>query len=42
MGKFSTGVLAGVMLGIGALMLDKRSVKKAKRMLSHKISRHSM
>lgn len=33
MGKFSTGVLFGAMLGVGVLMLDKKSVKKARKMV---------
>lgn len=33
MGKFSTGMVFGAMLGIGALMLDKKSMKKAKKMI---------
>lgn len=35
MGKFSTGVLIGAMIGVGALMLDKKNVKKAKKMMLH-------
>lgn len=38
MGKFSTGVLAGAMLGMGMLFIDKRTIKKAKKMM-HKIPR---
>lgn len=33
MGKFSTGVLFGAMLGVGALLLDKKNMKKAKKMM---------
>ncbi|MEG2380229.1 MAG: hypothetical protein RSB38_00870 [Oscillospiraceae bacterium] len=35
MGKFSTGLLAGAMLGIGMAMLDKKTMRKAKRMMHH-------
>ena len=31
MGKFSTGMIAGAVLGVGMLFLDKRTVRKAKR-----------
>ncbi len=41
MGKFSTGLLAGAMLGIGALLIDKRTVKKAKKLMHDKMHRHS-
>ncbi len=34
MGKFSTGLLAGAMLGIGVMAMDKRTLKKAKRMMN--------
>lgn len=30
--KFSTGLFAGTVIGMGVAMLDKRSLKKAKRM----------
>lgn len=33
MGKFSTGVLFGAMLGAGMLMIDKKSMKKAKKII---------
>ena len=33
MGKFSTGLLTGAMLGIGVMMMDKRTAKKAKKAL---------
>ena len=33
MGKFSTGMMPGTMLGIGLAMMDKKSMKKAKRMM---------
>lgn len=32
MGRFSTGLFAGAVIGMGIAMLDKRSVKRAKRM----------
>lgn len=32
MGKFSTGLFAGAVIGMGIAMLDKRSVRRAKRM----------
>lgn len=34
MGKFSTGMLLGTVFGIGILMLDKKNVKKAKKMMN--------
>ncbi len=40
MGKFSTGLLAGAMLGIGMMMVDKRTIKKAKKMM-HKMPHHT-
>ena len=40
MGKFSTGLLAGAMLGIGMMMMDKRTIKKAKKMM-HKLPYHA-
>ena len=33
-GKFSTGMLLGTVFGIGILMLDKKNVKKAKKMMN--------
>ena len=30
--KFSTGLFAGTVIGMGVAMLDKRSLRKAKRM----------
>lgn len=33
MGKFSTGLLAGAMLGIGMMMVDKKTVRRMKRMV---------
>lgn len=36
MGKFSTGVLAGAMLGIGVMLIDKRTVRKMKK-IAHKM-----
>ncbi len=33
MGKFSTGLVAGAMLGIGMMVVDKRTLKRAKRMV---------
>lgn len=38
MGKFSTGLLAGAMLGIGMLAIDKHTIKKARKMM-HRMSR---
>lgn len=32
MGKFSTGLFAGAVIGMSVAMLDKRTMKKAKRM----------
>ena len=32
MGKFSTGLVTGAIIGIGILMLDKKTMKKAKKM----------
>ena len=34
MGKFSTGMLLGTVFGIGILMLDKKNVQKAKKMMN--------
>lgn len=39
MGKFSTGVLAGAMLGVGILMVDKKTIKRMKKM-AHRIPHH--
>ena len=33
MGNFSTGMLLGAMLGIGLAMMDKKDIKKAKKMM---------
>lgn len=33
MGKFSTGLFAGAMLGVGLMAMDKRSIKRVKRMM---------
>ncbi len=33
MGKFSTGFFTGAVLGIGFTMMDKRTMKKAKKMI---------
>ena len=33
MGNFSTGMLLGTLLGIGLCIVDKRDVKKAKKMM---------
>ena len=33
MGKFSTGLIAGAMIGVGAMLIDKKTMKKAKRMI---------
>lgn len=33
MGKFSTGMLLGAVFGAGLVMLDKKNMKKAKKML---------
>ena len=33
MGKFSTGLFAGAIIGMSVAVLDKKSVKKAKRMV---------
>lgn len=35
MGKFSTGVLFGAMIGVGVLMFDKKNMKKAKKMMNN-------
>lgn len=42
MGKFSTGVLTGAMLGIGVLLLDKRTIRKAKRAVRHMMHSKAM
>lgn len=34
MGKFSTGLIAGAMLGVGAMLIDKKTIKKARRMIN--------
>lgn len=36
MGKFTTGVVAGTMLGIGMMLVDKKTIKKMKKM-AHKM-----
>ncbi len=36
MGKFSTGLVAGAMLGIGIMLMDKKTVKKMRKM-THKM-----
>ena len=33
MGNFSTGLLLGALLGVGLAMMDKKDVKKAKKMM---------
>ena len=33
MGKFSSGFVAGTMIGIGMMLIDKKTVKKAKKMM---------
>lgn len=33
MGKFGAGIVAGAIFGLGIAMLDKRTVKKAKKMM---------
>ncbi|MEE1013973.1 MAG: hypothetical protein U0L92_06680 [Clostridia bacterium] len=35
MGKFSAGLLAGAMLGVGMLMADKKTIKRMKKMAHH-------
>ena len=42
MGKFSTGLLAGAMLGIGMMMVDKKTVRRMKRMLRQMPHRFSL
>ena len=37
MGKFSTGVIAGAMLGVGMMMVDKKTIRKMRKM-AHKMS----
>lgn len=32
MGKFSTGLFAGAVIGMGVAMLDRRTMKRAKKM----------
>ncbi len=34
MGKFSTGLIAGAMIGVGAMMMDKKTMKKMKKMVN--------
>ncbi len=34
MGKFSTGLLAGTMIGIGMMMVDRKTIKKAKKLMN--------
>lgn len=31
--KFSTGLFTGTMLGIGVMLMDKKTVKKARKMI---------
>ncbi len=38
MGKFSTGLFAGTVIGVGMSMLDKRTLRRAKRMARHMMS----
>lgn len=38
MGKFSTGLFAGTVIGVGMTMLDKRTFRRAKRMAHHMMS----
>lgn len=33
MGKFSTGFIAGTMIGIGMMMVDKKTIKQAKKII---------
>ena len=33
MGNFSTGLILGALLGVGLAMMDKKDVKKAKKMM---------
>lgn len=40
MGKFSTGLFAGAVVGMGVAMLDKRTMKRAKKALKSIL--HSM
>lgn len=42
MGKFSTGLLAGAMLGIGMMMVDKKTVRRMKRMVHRMPHRFSL
>ncbi len=39
MGKFSAGLLAGAMIGVGSMLIDKKTIKKARRMV-HKMYGH--
>lgn len=39
MGKFSTGLFAGAVIGMSIAILDKKSVKKAKKMARSMINR---
>ena len=34
MGKFSTGLLTGAVLGIGLLAMDKKNIKKARKFIN--------
>lgn len=33
MGKFSVGLVAGTMIGVGMMVIDKKTVKKAKKLM---------
>ena len=39
MGKFSTGLFAGAIIGMGIAVLDKKSVKRAKKMAKNMINK---
>ncbi len=34
--RFSTGLLAGAMIGVGAMLIDKKTIKRARKMV-HKM-----
>ena len=40
MGKFSTGLLTGTMIGIGVMLMDKKTIKKARKIV-RKINCHT-
>lgn len=45
MAKFSTGLFAGAVIGMGVAMLDRRTMKKAKKMaksMMRNISHYSL